>query len=129
VRLTIEVEARLEGRPTKLGVFLFCLLLAGSSLASAQSAPLAGGRRLYVSMTGSDSNPGTRQRPFATLQHAADVARPGDYVDLRGGTYCQRVAIASSGSRAAGYITFESAPGETAVLDGGCLLRRKDQAR
>ena len=72
-------------------------------------------------MMGSDSNPGTMAKPFRTLQHASDVAKPGDIVDVRGGTYCQRLAITSSGSATAGYITFRSEPGETAILDGGCL--------
>lgn len=73
-------------------------------------------------MTGSDANPGTESKPFRTLQHAADIVRAGDIVDVRGGTYCQRLAITSSGNAAKGYITFRSEPGETAVLDGGCLL-------
>ncbi len=90
--------------------------------ASAQAVPAIKGRHLYVSMTGSDSAPGTIEKPFATLQHAADVARPGDTVDVRGGTYCQRLAVTGSGTPASGYITYRSAPGETAVLDGGCLL-------
>ncbi len=104
----------------KIGV-LFCLLLmTGFLCASAQ--PASGGQHLYVSMTGSNSNPGTKAKPFKTLQHAADVAKPGDTVDVRGGTYCQRLAVTASGSVSAGYITFESAPGEKAILDGGCLL-------
>lgn len=76
---------------------------------------------LYVAPNGSDSNAGTMQRPFKMLQHAADVATPGTTVEVRGGTYCQRLAIHVSGSAAAGYITFESAPGEKAILDGSCL--------
>lgn len=76
---------------------------------------------LYVSSHGSDSNPGTREKPFLTLQHAADLAKPGDTIDVRGGQYCERLAVTSSGNAAQGYITFRSEPGETAVLDGSCL--------
>lgn len=75
----------------------------------------------YVAPSGSNSNPGTRQRPFQTLQHAADVATPGTIVDVRGGTYCQRLLVHVSGNAAQGYITFRSDPGEKAVLNGSCL--------
>lgn len=96
--------------------------MAVSICAPAKSAAAASGRQIYVSMTGSNSNPGTKEKPFSTLQHAADVAGPGDTVEVRGGTYCQRLAITTSGSAAGGAITFRSAPGETATLDGGCLF-------
>lgn len=76
---------------------------------------------LYVSPHGSDSNPGTKGKPFLTVQHAADVAKPGDTVNLRGGRYCERLAVTSSGNAPQGYITFRGEPGETAVLDGSCL--------
>lgn len=41
----------------------------------------------YVSPAGSDSAPGSSAAPFATLQHAADVVRPGDTVIVRKGKY------------------------------------------
>lgn len=78
-------------------------------------------RTYFVAPGGSDANAGTRQKPFKTLQHAADIATAGTTVDVRGGTYCQRLAIHISGSAAAGYITFQSSPGEKAILDGSCL--------
>lgn len=109
-------------RRTKTGVLLFSLLVASCVRTWGEPSPAMKGRVLYVSMSGSDASPGTIERPFATLQHAADVTRPGDTVDVRGGTYCQRLAVTTSGSQAGGYITYQSAPGETAVLDGGCLL-------
>lgn len=106
----------------RVALLFFALMLIGCFCVSAQSTPPMGSRHLYVSMTGSDSNPGTKEKPFGTLQHAADLATPGDTVDVRGGTYCQRLAVTSSGSRTEGYITFRSEPGETAILDGGCLF-------
>ncbi len=41
----------------------------------------------YVSLDGSDDNPGTIEQPFATMQHAIDVAEPGELVYVRGGVY------------------------------------------
>lgn len=71
----------------------------------------------YVSTTGSDTNPGTQTAPWRTVQHAADVARAGSTINVRGGVYAELVTIKSSGNAADGYITFRSFPGETAVLD------------
>lgn len=117
-----DKEGPLKNIRKQFGILFVSLLLAGSICASAKSAAAPGGTRLYVSMMGSDSNPGTKEKPFATLQHAADAAKPGDTVDVRGGTYCQRLAITSSGSAAGGAITFRSEPGESAILDGGCFF-------
>jgi len=76
---------------------------------------------LYVSTDGKDSNPGTIERPLKTIQHAADIAKPGTTVYVRGAVYCQQLIIRSSGNAREGFITFRSQPGEQAVLDGGCL--------
>src|SRR5438445_1442069 len=71
----------------------------------------------YVSTTGSDSNPGTQTAPWRTVQHAADTARAGSTVNVRGGVYEELVSINASGNATDGYITLRSYPGETAVLD------------
>lgn len=42
---------------------------------------------LYVATTGSDSNPGTSDAPWRTLQYAVDTIRPGDTILVRPGTY------------------------------------------
>jgi hypothetical protein len=105
-----------RSRPWLTWLLFVCAIAAPLRAAASSSA------RWYVAMSGSDLNPGTRAKPFRTLQHAADMARPGDVIDVRGGTYCQRLAITRSGDAKGGYITFRSEPGETAVLDGGCFL-------
>jgi Protein of unknown function (DUF1565) len=71
----------------------------------------------YVSPNGSDTNPGTQTEPWRTIQHAADVAQAGSTINVRGGVYEELVTIKSSGNATDGYITFQSYPGETAVLD------------
>lgn len=48
----------------------------------------------YVDVAGSDSNPGTANSPFQTLQFAANVVNPGDTVIVRDGQYTtERVAL------------------------------------
>ena len=75
----------------------------------------------YVATTGNDSNPGTQAAPWRTIQHAADTARAGSTVNVRGGIYEELVSINASGNASDGFITFRSYPGETAVLDASHL--------
>jgi hypothetical protein len=93
------------------------LLLLFSSLALL-AQPMSSRPELYVSPTGDDSNPGTLKAPWRTIQHAADAAPAGSTVNVRGGTYQERVTINVSGNPRDGYVTFQSYPGETAILDG-----------
>ncbi|HVM59823.1 MAG TPA: immunoglobulin domain-containing protein [Verrucomicrobiae bacterium] len=48
---------------------------------------------LYVSPTGSDSNPGTIDQPFYSLQKAVDAAIPGDTINVRGGTFTYAATV------------------------------------
>jgi Right handed beta helix region len=73
----------------------------------------------YVATTGDDANPGTLAAPWRTVQHAADSARAGSTVYVRGGTYEELVTVKASGNASDGFITFQSYPGETAILDAG----------
>jgi hypothetical protein len=73
---------------------------------------------LYVSTTGSDSNSGTIDSPWRTIQHAANSVKAGDTVYVRGGVYSESVNISVSGSALGGAITFQSYSGETAIVDG-----------
>ncbi len=68
--------------------------------------PLVGSKHLYVSPTGSDSNPGTSTRPFRQVAKAARVATAGTIVHVAPGTYGY-VESTRSGTQAAP-ITFVS---------------------
>lgn len=52
--------------------------------------PHAFAAEFFVAPAGSDGDPGTLERPFATVQRAQNVAAPGDTVYLRGGTYVMK---------------------------------------
>jgi hypothetical protein len=84
--------------------------------ASTSLPPL--GPYFYVSTTGKDANPGSIAAPWRTIQHAANMLHPGDTAYVHGGVYNEQVSIPSSGSETAGYITFQSFPGESAIVDG-----------
>jgi hypothetical protein len=70
-----------------------------------------------VSTKGSDSNPGTIGAPWLTIQHAANSVSAGATVYVFGGVYNESVNFPASGTTSAP-ITFESYPGQTAVIDG-----------
>ena len=50
-------------------------------------------RPYYVATTGNDDNDGTLQQPFATIEHALEVATEGDAVFIRGGTYKSNILL------------------------------------
>ena len=60
------------------------LLVIAVALVSCDGGPQAEeASAYYVNPAGSDSNPGTIDRPFATLAKAASVLQPGDTCYLR----------------------------------------------
>jgi Protein of unknown function (DUF1565) len=75
------------------------------------------GTAYYVSTSGSDSNPGTIGSPWLTIQHAANSVSAGATVYVFGGVYNESVNFPASGTASAP-ITFQSYPGQTAVIDG-----------
>ncbi|MEK5238362.1 right-handed parallel beta-helix repeat-containing protein [Paenibacillus sp. FSL L8-0470] len=75
----------------------------------------------FVDSKGNDDNAGTKKSPWRTLQHAADSAKPGSTVYVRGGVYKQKLKITRSGSAREGSITFANFPQERAILDGSGL--------
>lgn len=93
-------------------ISILLILLTCISAASGQT-----NASFYVATTGNDSNPGTLAAPWRTVQHAADTARAGSTVYVRGGIYEELVSIKASGNASDGFITFRSYPDETAILD------------
>lgn len=84
----------------------------------------------YVSTTGSDSNPGTKDLPFLTPNKAVDVVQPGDYIYLRGGTYYLTASIkltAKHCARADARIYMFGYPGEQAIIDGSNIPTSTEQ--
>ncbi len=74
----------------------------------------------YVDIAGDNANPGTSTAPWRTIQHAADVANPGDTVIVRDGVYtggATIVTISRSGTAAA-WLVFRAANRWGAIIDG-----------
>ncbi|MBN2134712.1 MAG: right-handed parallel beta-helix repeat-containing protein [Acidobacteria bacterium] len=73
------------------------------------------GNVYYVATTGNDSNSGSAQSPWKTLQHAADSITAGDTVMIKAGTYNGGIYIDKVGT-AAKPITFKAETASTEVI-------------
>ena len=58
----------------------------------------AWGANYWVAFDGDDADAGTKEKPFLTVQKAADTMRPGDTCTVRGGTYRETVTVRRSGT-------------------------------
>ncbi|MFX0195091.1 MAG: right-handed parallel beta-helix repeat-containing protein [Candidatus Hodarchaeota archaeon] len=80
----------------------------------------------YVAKNGNDSNPGTVDKPWATIAKGASVASPGDTVLVSDGTYNEGpITFANSGT-AAKLITLASVPDANPIVTKRGTLRAFD---
>jgi hypothetical protein len=83
--------------------------------ALAPMLPPSHGATYYISVGGSDANPGTARRPWRTIQKALSTLRPGDTAFVHAGTYRAGLIIRQHG-RPSAPITLAAYPHETVVL-------------
>jgi len=76
----------------------------------------------HVSKKGSDSNPGTKEAPFLTIQVAVNVAQPGDVITVHEGTYREWVKPAMGGKSDNERIVYQAAEGEKVEITGSEIL-------
>jgi len=100
---------------------LIASLLPGCAATQDLSTPEGRATFFVGGANASDTNPGTASQPFATIQKAANVARPGDVVKIRDGVYRETVAPANSGT-ASEPIVFMADDGAEPVISGANLL-------
>lgn len=85
-------------------------------LSSCQAIP-AHTATYYVDTAGSDSNPGTKTKPWRTIAHAVNTMVAGDTTYVKGGLYNEAtIRFKRSGSQAAP-IKLLNAPGESPVIN------------
>ena len=111
-------EESIMNRPTQVRNAL--VLLAFLVLPTLACLPVPGAwcASYYVSTAGDDTNPGTSpELAWRTISHAAEMARAGDLVRIKGGDYGhENVVVANSGTEEAP-IRFEGYDGD-AKLEG-----------
>ncbi len=100
---------------TKLKVLFFCI---GIFLSLAMSGC---DRGYFVSVEGSDDNPGTINRPFKTVQKCANVIQPGETCWLREGIYRETIKPAVSGTNKEP-ITFAAYKNENVTISGAEIV-------
>ena len=109
--------------------------IAATCLAAGLWAGAALGAEFHVSPTGSDTSPGTKDKPFATLAKARDAVRAAKAaarepvtVWLHAGTYYLPETLVltagDSGTKQAP-VVYAAAPGEEAIISGGLRLDLK----
>lgn len=87
-------------------ITLSCLILAAFSLCA---------KTYYVSAGAKTGGDGSKEKPFAKIQHGLDNAQPGDTVELAPGVYHERVKFVRSGD----YLKPIRLNGpRTAIIDG-----------
>jgi hypothetical protein len=95
-----------------------CTLLAGAATAA---APVA---TLFVSPGGSDAGGCTKTAPCASFDKAYRTAKPGEVVELAGGTYPpQSVGVDQSKVAAAADVILQPAAGATVTIEGDLVMR------
>ncbi len=70
-----------------------------------------------------DSNPGTKELPFLTINKAAQVLQPGERVVIMTGVYRERVDPARGGTGPDKMISYEAAPGANVVVKGSRVVK------
>ncbi|MFF7277998.1 right-handed parallel beta-helix repeat-containing protein [Streptomyces griseorubiginosus] len=93
--------------------------LVGAALALPAPQASAAPTTLVVATNGNDTAPGTLAQPLRTVQRAVDLAKPGDTIAVRAGTYAltDNITIATSGTPSQP-ISLGAYQGERVVIDG-----------
>jgi alpha-N-arabinofuranosidase len=77
----------------------------------------------HVAPSGNDANPGTATAPFRTIQHAADLAQPGDVITVHEGVYRERISPPRGGESDTKRIVYQAAPGEKVEIKGSEVIK------
>jgi hypothetical protein len=92
---------------------------ARSTVGATTSACPTSTANLFVSPTGNDANACTQAAPCRSFDRAYRVARPGDTVQMAGGTYPgQTIGVDTSKVAATSDVTFVPAAGATVTING-----------
>jgi hypothetical protein len=116
---TYHVVATSTADPTKSGTSTITVIASAPSAPTVTPppTPTPTGPQFYVALDGNDANPGTLAQPWRTIQKAMSSATAGSTVNIRGGTYQERLSMNVQGT-SGNPITFQ--PYGFSVPAGGC---------
>ena len=115
----------LAGRPLVAGPGGTGVLLPDGSEFISWEQPLQFTKTYYVdnqNPRAADSNPGTKELPFSTVNKAAQVLQPGERVIIMSGVYRERVAPRRGGTGPDKMISYEAAPGAKVLVKGSRVV-------
>ena len=79
-------------------------------------------REYQVSVKGSDKNDGSESKPLLTINHAAQLAMPGDIITVHAGTYREWINPKHGGTSDSQRIVYRAAPGEKVEIKGSEVI-------
>ncbi len=74
----------------------------------------------------SDENPGTEEKPFLTINRAAQILKAGEKVLIHEGVYRESVHPLNSGSGPSRMIIYEAVPGEKVIIKGSFAMKEEN---
>jgi hypothetical protein len=100
--------------------------LPDGTVYAAWEQPLAFSKTYYVDngdAKADDNGPGTKARPFRTINKAAQLLQPGERVVIASGVYRECVRPARGGASPSQMISYEAAPGAKVFIKGSEALK------
>jgi hypothetical protein len=91
---------------------------AAQAIAARAEAAKACATTWHVATNGNDAGVGCEPNPFRTIQHAAEIAQPGDVITVHAGVYRERINPPRGGESETKRITYQAAPGEQVEIRG-----------
>jgi hypothetical protein len=79
-------------------------------------------KEYHVAKTGQDTNKGTEDAPYLTIQAAANVAQPGDNIIVHAGIYREHIDPPRGGISESKRITYRAAKGEKVNIKGSEII-------
>ena len=93
---------------------LACVGMLGGMIGQVRAATLVVDQ---AAPSAADTNLGTEEKPFKTVQHAADAAQPGDTIYVMAGKYDERVKVKVGGTEGKP-VAFVAMPRRSATVGG-----------
>jgi hypothetical protein len=123
----------------KTSFLCFLLFLLAGTVAAASNSTLPDGtefpsweKALHFSKTyyvdgqmknADDKGPGSKERPFRTINAAAQVLQPGERVVIAEGVYRECIRPAGGGTGPDAMISYEAAPGAKVIVKGAAVVK------
>jgi len=86
------------------------------------STSVSNATEFHVAANGNNNNDGSAAAPFKTINHAAQIAQPGDIITVHAGTYREWINPARGGESDSKRIVYQAAAGEIVAIKGSEVI-------